>query len=72
MSRNDIANMSVAQKMELMEEIWNSFESDEMIVSPSWHKDTLEDREKAIENGDVHFSPLSEVKERLQNIANDY
>jgi len=30
MSKNDIANMSVAQKMELMGEIWNSFENDDM------------------------------------------
>ena len=72
MSKNDISNMSVAQKMELMEEIWNSFENDEMIVSPSWHEDTLQNREQDIENGKAHFSPLSEVKERLQNIANDY
>lgn len=71
MSKNDIANMSVVQKMELMEEIWNSFENDEMIVSPSWHKDVLQKREQDIKNGDAHFSPLSEVKERLQNIAND-
>ena len=72
MSKSDIANMSVAQKMELMEEIWNSFENDEMIVSPSWHKKTLQNREQDIENGDARFSPLSEVKSRLQNIANDY
>lgn len=71
MSKNDIANMSVAQKMELMEEIWNSFESDQ-VVSPSWHKEMLERREKGIENNTAHFSKLSEVKNRLQNIANDY
>lgn len=72
MSKNDIANMSVAQKIELMEEIWNSFENDEMIVSPSWHKDALQNREHDINNGEANFSPLNEVKERLQNIANDY
>ena len=72
MSKNDIANMSVAQKMELMEEIWNSFENDEMIVSPSWHEEILQNREHDIKNNTAHFSALSEVKERLQNIANDY
>jgi hypothetical protein len=65
MSKNDIANMSVAQKMELMEEIWNSFDNDEMLVSPSWHEDTLENRERDIKNNTAHFSELSEVKERL-------
>ena len=72
MSKNDIANMSVAQKMELVEEIWISFENDEMIVSPFWHEETLQNREHDIKNNTAHFSPLSEVKERLQNMANDY
>ena len=72
MSKNDIANMSVSQKMELMEETRSSFESDEMIVSPSWHEKILVNRECDIKNNTAHFSELSEVKERLQTIANDY
>ena len=67
MSKNYIANMSVAQKIKLMEEIWNGFENDEMIVSPSWHENTLLNREHDIKNNTAHFSELSEVKERLHN-----
>ena len=67
MSKNDIANMSAIQKLELMEQIWDSFvEKDKEIVSPSWHKEELENRAALLGNGKEHFMPLSEVKKRLQ------
>ncbi len=67
MSKNDIANMSSTQKLELMEQIWDSFvEKDKEIESPLWHKEELENRAALLSNSKEHFAPLNEVKKRLQ------
>ena len=37
------------------------------IPSPSWHKDILDEREKAIENGEEEFIDWSEAKKQIQD-----
>jgi len=69
MSKSDIANMSVEQKLELMEQIWDSFvQNDETLPSPKWHKDVLEARANADES---NFLSIEDVKKRLQKTLNE-
>ena len=68
MSKSDIANMSVEQKLELMEQIWDSFvQNDESLPSPAWHKEVLDERKNAVES---NFSSIDDVKKRLQTALN--
>ncbi len=69
MSKNDIANMSVEERVALMEELWASFDRDDLEYPvPAWHERVLEERANS---KDEDFIPLAEVKKSLQSILHD-
>jgi putative addiction module component (TIGR02574 family) len=63
MSSVDFKNMNVTDKLQYMEEIWNSLLDDEgKIESPEWHKDILADRKAKIKSGKTSFITVNELK----------
>jgi len=69
MSRNDIENMSAKERIALMEEIWASFDRDDLEYPvPQWHKEVLAQRAKSKEKD---FISLAELKKSLQAELND-
>ena len=69
MSRNDIAKMSVEERVALMEELWASFDRDDLEYPvPAWHEKVLEERANS---KDEDFISLAEVKKSLQAELND-
>jgi len=63
-----LEKMTTEDKIRAMETIWNDLcEKDENIVSPSWHKDILEEREKAVESGEEEFVDWSEEKRQIED-----
>lgn len=63
MSIIDIEKMTVSERIQAMEELWDSLiKQDYEIESPSWHKDILEQRKKKIENGTADFIKLQDLK----------
>lgn len=63
MSINDIKNMPIVERMQLMEALLDSFcQDDEVKPSPGWHKEILENRAKLLEKGDVKTYTLNELK----------
>ncbi len=63
-----LEKMTTEEKIRAMETIWDDLcKKDENIVSPSWHKDILEEREKAIENGKEEFIDWSEAKKQIED-----
>jgi hypothetical protein len=63
-----IEDLSVTEKLCLMERIWIDLEkcpSD--IPSPEWHGDVLARRHRAVENGESAFVDWKEAKKRLQH-----
>ncbi len=63
MSINDINNMSVAEKMYLMEQLWDSLKQNEdELASPAWHETVLKERKKRYENGELQMLSLDELK----------
>ena len=69
MSRNEIAKMSVEERVALMEELWASFDRDDLAYPvPAWHKQVLEERANS---KDEDFISLDEVKKSLQAELND-
>ena len=70
MSRNEIAKMSVEERVALMEEIWASFDRDGLEYPvPDWHEKILAEREK---KDDSHFLSFDEVKKSLYEELHAY
>ena len=67
MSLNEICKMSVEERLELMELLWESFEEKSVSV-PDWHRKILDERAKR----PAEFSSLDEVKRRLQTQFDDH
>ncbi|OCL92921.1 addiction module protein [Arcobacter porcinus] len=65
MSIDEIKKLDVKDRIILMNDIWESLESqNDEIVSPSWHKDILEKRLEKIKQNNATYISLEELKSR--------
>ncbi|MBS9766152.1 MAG: addiction module protein [Flavobacteriaceae bacterium] len=65
--RIELNEMSVFDKIHLINEIWESMEdNNNQIISPKWHKEVLLSRKERVENGDAKFKSFEEVKKELK------
>ncbi len=63
----EIDEMTAAQQLELMEALWKSMSERNLnSTPPDWHRDYLEDREKALANGEDEFISLDELEADLR------
>jgi len=63
MNSIEIKKMSVIERLQAMEAIWDSLLYEESeIESPEWHKDILEERKRKIEDGKAEFIALKKLK----------
>ncbi len=59
----EIKKMSVIERLQAMETLWDSLvEEESEIESPQWHREILEERKNKIENGKAEFISLEELK----------
>jgi putative addiction module component (TIGR02574 family) len=62
-----LAKLTLAQKLDLMEAIWDDLAKDERsLESPDWHEEVLKDREKALAAGKITVSDWDQAKERIR------
>lgn len=63
MNPSEIKKMTVAERLQAMEAIWDSllYDAEEM-KTPEWHQDILEERKEKIKDGTAKFIRLSELK----------
>jgi putative addiction module component (TIGR02574 family) len=65
MQLTEIKNLSIAKRMQLMEEIWDTlYPENPKIQSPAWHKTILEDRMQLINSGKAKFISIQELKNK--------
>ncbi len=63
MNSIDINSMSITDRLQVMEALWDSLLHEESEVeSPEWHTDVLADRKKRIENGKAEFISIEKLK----------
>ncbi len=63
MNTIEIREMSVTERLQIMEAIWDSLLYDEFsIESPEWHRDVLGERKRRIKNGEAEFVSLDALK----------
>ncbi len=64
-SLEELRQLSVEERLKLMEDVWTTLEEERELLIPQWHKEELERRIKAFEEDPDSGAPWSEVKERL-------
>jgi len=69
MSQNDIAKMSVEERVALMEALWASFDDGEAYPVPQWHEEILKQRAAYKEEDLI---PFSEAKKEIHEALNAY
>jgi hypothetical protein len=61
-----IDQMTIAEKLRVMEELWDDLRSRAGDVPvPQWHKDLLEQRERLVETGEAKFADWETAKKRI-------
>jgi putative addiction module component (TIGR02574 family) len=66
--KREIERMSIAERLETIEEIWLSlYQKADQVPSPDWHRDVLADRKARAERGEAKFLTLDQLRSRLRN-----
>jgi len=67
MARFALDQMSIEEKLELLEELWADLSRrPEDVVIPEWHGEVLAEREAALERGEEVVMDWEEAKARLR------
>lgn len=62
--------MSVAEKVQLLESVWQSLCARPCDVkSPEWHREVLEERRRRLEDGRATISAWPDAKARLMQLG---
>ena len=70
MSKNDIVHMSAKERLALMEELWASFERDNLEYPvPAWHEEVLKQR---AQKNTSNFIPFEEAKQNVREALDAY
>lgn len=65
MTISEIKTLPVSERMNLMEEIWDSLcHEAELPESPAWHREILDERVQRVSSGQAKFLTLRELKDR--------
>lgn len=65
----DIQRMPLPDKIALLEALWNDLSSEpEQVEIPQWHKDILDQRLQAAEQGNVEIIDWEIAKEQIRNM----
>ena len=61
----EISEMSVLERLETMEVLWDSLTREPAgIESPKWHEEILSNRKEKIESGNANFISLEVLKSK--------
>ena len=65
-----IETMSVAEKVRLLESVWEGLCAHPTgVQSPDWHREVLEDRKRRLEDGRATVSTWADAKARLMQLG---
>ena len=63
---NAIDKMSVSEKVNTMEYIWNALTAHYVESTPAWHADVLAARRRKVESGEAEFLSIEESEALLE------
>jgi putative addiction module component (TIGR02574 family) len=62
-----IERMSIAERLQAIEQIWNSlYENGDEVPSPEWHREVLAERKARAESSEAKFLTLDQLRSRLR------
>lgn len=62
-----IENLTPAERLELLEVLWGGISHDQTgYASPEWHRDALQESERAVAEGRATFTDWSEAEAELR------
>ncbi len=61
----NIGQMTLAEKLRAMEALWDDLCREDAVPLPEWHKNLLDERQLAIEEGKSEFVDWEEAKKRI-------
>ena len=62
----EIRKLPLSEKLELLETVWSELSSDpDTIDVPQWHKDILDERQRAMEQGSMKAIDWELAKEQI-------
>ena len=65
--RTAIPKLSVEEKLQTMEALWQSLSSKpDAVESPAWHEKELRDRERKVESGETKFVDWEKAKAEIR------
>lgn len=66
MSQLQIDQMTLEEKLRIMEAIWDDLRTRaDGVPTPQWHKDLLDERERLIETGEAQFDDWDAARKRI-------
>jgi putative addiction module component (TIGR02574 family) len=66
MSIAEVKRLPLAEKLQIMEAIWEDLRAQaERVPVPQWHRDLLDERRKAVEEGREELLNWDEIKDSL-------
>jgi len=70
MSILDLENMTIAEKFIALEELWEdiSKNTNPNELTPDWHLEELDKREKRVQNKEAEFYTLEDIKKEFKNL----
>ncbi|QIF05797.1 addiction module protein [Roseimicrobium sp. ORNL1] len=64
---SEIKQMTLPEKLELLEAVWSEIASDpDQVEVPQWHKDILDERQRAFEEGRDKAIDWEEAKRQIE------
>ena len=61
-----LTDLSVADRLKLIEELWDSLDKEaDALPLPGWHRDEIDKRLDALDNGTSMGAPWDEVRRRI-------
>ena len=64
---SQIEEMSVAERLQAIDQLWDSLTRHDEIPSPDWHQDVLLDRKARVQRGEAKFITLDQLRSRLRS-----
>jgi len=66
----DLEQMSISEKLRLMEQLWRDISKNpENVPVPDWHRKVLEERDRALANGETEFVDFEDAVADLRRRA---
>ena len=71
MSISEVKRLPLAEKLQIMEAIWDDLRAQaERVPVPQWHRDLLDERRKAVEEGREELLNWDKIKDSLPSRRN--